>query len=467
MAGSCLQEVVLSVSLEDDMAHLWDLRTATTLVSYRPAATQGSIATVGKDLFVVPQPGKASLHVFGWRRDQPHLRCSLPEKLTTVAVSPCGAFMIGGGATGRIYLWEVPNGAMLRTWEGHYRSVTCACFTGDGSHFVTGSEDSLVRVWSIAQIIDYASGQQPPPAAIHTWNLHTLPITSVAAGTGGAGARILSTSMDRSMRVWNIPTGQCLAMAQFPTPCTSLALHPSEDSVFVGGSDGDVYAVDLVAPVPSASGTPALAAANRYVGHTGAVLSLSLSFDGSMLVSSSRDGTAKVWDCASGQALKTFTGHTKGPVSCVRAMMRPPNLLDGPHLKIQTPFSLLARRCELEDPASVHFAGPSRSLPVMLRPSAELICASHRSASSSDGGESGASCPPSKGSAGDPASLAEEAEQLRGEVKKWRKIANDLHGFCVDAAIKPALAAGSGGADKGGGMSASKDGASATGRKRK
>lgn len=463
MAGSCLQEVVLSVSLEDDSAHLWDLRTATTLVSYRPAATQGSIATVGKDLFVVPQPGKASLHVFGWRRDQPHSRCSLPEKLTTIAASADGAFMIGGGATGRLYLWEVPNGAMLRTWEGHYRSVTCACFTGDGSHIVTGSEDSLVRVWSLAQIIDYSSGQQAPPAAVHTWNLHTLPVTSVACGSGGASARILSGSMDRSMRVWHIPTGVCLAMAQFPTPVTSVALHPCEETVYCGGSDGDVYAVDLVAPVPSSTGTPALTAANRYVGHTGGVLSLSLSFDGSLLVSSSRDGTAKVWDCASGQALKTFTGHSKGPVSCVRAMLRPPNLLDGPHLKIQTPFALLSRRPELEDPASAHFAGPARSLPVMLRASSEMAPAAASGPQEASGGsESG---PAGRGPVGDAVRLGEEAEQLRGEVKKWRKVANDLHGFCVEAALVPGGGAGS--AAAGGAAEAAAAAAPASGRKRK
>lgn len=208
MAGStCTQEVVLSVSSEDDSAHLWELRTATTLVSYRPAASEGGLAVVGKDLFALPQPGKASLHVFGWRKDQPHARCALPEKLTALAASADGGFMVGGGATGRVYLWEVPNGAMLRSWEAHYRAVSAIAFTDDGTHFVTGSEDSLLRAWPIAQILDYASGHQAPPAAAHTWNLHSLPVTSVVVGVGGCGARVCSSSMDRTVRVWHIPSG--------------------------------------------------------------------------------------------------------------------------------------------------------------------------------------------------------------------------------------------------------------------
>jgi hypothetical protein len=63
------------------------------------------------------------------------------------------------------------------------------------------------------------------------------------------------------------------------------------------GSGGDIFCVDLVAPVASSTGTPALPAAQQYVGHTAAVASLSLSFDGTMLVSGSRDGTVKVLFC--------------------------------------------------------------------------------------------------------------------------------------------------------------------------
>jgi pre-rRNA-processing protein IPI3 len=207
MSASCTQEVVLSVGSEDDSAHLWELRTATTLVSYRPAASEGSLATVGRELFVVPQPSKASLHVFGWRKDQPHVRCALPEKLTAVAVSADGAFLLGGGGGGRVYLWEVPNGAMLRTWEAHYRTVSAAAFTDDGTHMITASEDSLLRVWSLAQILDYTSGHQAPPTAVHTWNQHTLPLTAVVVGAGGCSARVCSASMDRTVRVWHIPSG--------------------------------------------------------------------------------------------------------------------------------------------------------------------------------------------------------------------------------------------------------------------
>ena len=45
-------------------------------------------------------------------------------------------------------------------------------------------------------------------------------------------------------------------------------------------------------------------------GHTGSVRSLNFSFDGALLVSGSRDETAKLWDLQTGGVIKTFCGHT-------------------------------------------------------------------------------------------------------------------------------------------------------------
>jgi pre-rRNA-processing protein IPI3 len=53
--------------------------------------------------------------------------------------------------------------------------------------------------------------------------------------------------------------------------------------------------------------------------------SLSLSFDGSLLVSGSQDGDCIVWDVSSRQSLRKFTQH-KGPVTSVSCFIKPPEL---------------------------------------------------------------------------------------------------------------------------------------------
>lgn len=65
-----------------------------------------------------------------------------------------------------------------------------------------------------------------------------------------------------------------------------------------------------------------------FMGHSGMVTSLSLSFDGSLLVSAAEDGNCMVWDVASRQLLRKFEAH-KGPVSFVSCFLRPIELQTG------------------------------------------------------------------------------------------------------------------------------------------
>ena len=59
------------------------------------------------------------------------------------------------------------------------------------------------------------------------------------------------------------------------------------------------------------SGTSRAAAARRILsGHTGSVDSAAFSPDGKLVVTASDDGTARIWDVASGRSLHTLSGHT-------------------------------------------------------------------------------------------------------------------------------------------------------------
>lgn len=48
-----------------------------------------------------------------WRRDQPHARMALPERLVAIAATADGAHIAGGAESGRIYLWEACSGTLF------------------------------------------------------------------------------------------------------------------------------------------------------------------------------------------------------------------------------------------------------------------------------------------------------------------------------------------------------------------
>jgi pre-rRNA-processing protein IPI3 len=55
------------------------------------------------------------------------MQCHAPEKIGPLAVSDDGSLCCGGGVSGRLYLWEVGSGALVRSWDAHYKVYTTCC----------------------------------------------------------------------------------------------------------------------------------------------------------------------------------------------------------------------------------------------------------------------------------------------------------------------------------------------------
>jgi len=179
---------------------------------------------------------------------------------------------------------------------------------------------------------------------LHSWSDHTLPITSVAIGSGGGHALVVSTSLDRTVKIRSLGSGVVLRSVTLPSPLTALALDPGEHSVYVGSSTGTIYDISLVgdavaSTVPGGHGvdsvtaiasTAAAAATEEaqreYVsmrGHSQSVTCLTLNGTASMLLSGSEDSSVMVWDLQSRQPIRNFSSPVKGPVSGVLVLQKP------------------------------------------------------------------------------------------------------------------------------------------------
>ncbi|KAG1440960.1 hypothetical protein G6F56_011698 [Rhizopus delemar] len=79
-----------------------------------------------------------------------------------------------------------------------------------------------------------------------------------------------------------------------------------------------------------------------FVGHKGVIHSMSLSFDGTLLVSGAEDGECIVWDVISRQSLRRFSSH-KGPVTHVSCLLRPVELQPNTPNDLPTPWVSLKR----------------------------------------------------------------------------------------------------------------------------
>lgn len=257
------------------------------------------------------------------RKDQLQQKIVCPGIVTSLTASPDGQFLAAGVAEA-IYLWEVSTGKLLSVLGRHYQDVTCLKFTDDSSHFVSAGKDNLALVWSLCSVFQVDLSHTPEPR--HVLSRHSLPITDLHVGRMGAQARIATASLDQTIKLWELSSGEMLLSVLFDVEIMSVTLDPCEYFLFCGGSDGNIYQVSLCSQSLSRDKSFQSDGDGNQVfkGHRNLVTCLSVSMDGTLLLSGSNDETVQLWDIQSKQSIRCL--NHKGPVTNAAIMVAPANM---------------------------------------------------------------------------------------------------------------------------------------------
>lgn len=238
---------------------------------------------------------------------------------------------------GTAIAWNLDTGEVVRILEGHSASILAAAVTRKGRFAVTGSEDGTVRVW------DFCASSS------HTPRWHEGRIRAI---TGRDGKVVATAGDDCEARVWDASAGEYRGLlighkvpirwVQFSQDASHLVTASPDRMVCLWDADSS----ELVRTLPlhkgsrmksfAANGDLSLAVVclfdstvtvwdlkscqpkatlqrwgdrNEATGHTSAVNQVCMNKDGDIVVTLSKDSTARIWDVQSGKCRAVLRGH--------------------------------------------------------------------------------------------------------------------------------------------------------------
>lgn len=145
--------------------------------------------------------------------------------------SPCGRLLATAGQDRLLRIWVLKDAY-------HYFEELIKKFNADQKSSPTPSQESLVSHQSFeesAQILQAAANTSGPfvPLPYRTYSGHTSDLLDVSWSKSHF---VLSSSMDKTVRLWHISRKECLCCFQHLEFVTAIAFHPQDDSFFLSGS---------------------------------------------------------------------------------------------------------------------------------------------------------------------------------------------------------------------------------------
>jgi WD40 repeat protein len=197
--------------------------------------------------------------------------------------------LISGSADQTVKVWDIKTGKEKASYQGHKDEVRSVAFSFDDRTFASAGKDGIVCFYDldskdVRKLTDLHAG------AIESIGLFLIATRDDEHAEHYTG--IVTGGTDRTMRLWKYnhndrsPVGKATKFQEYHShtqPLTSVTSH-GKNGLFISSSwDGTIKLYDMIS--------------ERFtlVGHQGPVRAIAIASDQSFLASAGNDGTIRIW----------------------------------------------------------------------------------------------------------------------------------------------------------------------------
>eukprot|EP00795_Rhopilema_esculentum_P010669 gene10669-19418_t len=177
----------------------------------------------------------------------------------------------------------------VKSFIGHEDEINCCAFSSDLKFMVTGSDDSVVKLWDVAE-----------NKVQHTLKGHSGPIKGCCFSPDNL--KVASCAFDHKIVIWDAQTGTAITtLEDHSSSVESVEFSPCGQYLASGSWDKTGIVWNLKTRLPEVV----------IVGHQSVVQCCTFSLDGETLATGSWDKTVQTWNIRKDSNLenRVFKGH--------------------------------------------------------------------------------------------------------------------------------------------------------------